>query len=1251
MDFISIKQQILKNGCLEIYPDFIVNRSKDLMIRGNKFYAIWDQERNMWSTDEYDVQRLVDKELFDYKNNLVSNDNVRVRYLRDYSSRAWSEFKSYCNNLADAYKEMDMVVTFNNTMVRKEDYITKRLPYNLESYPIPNYEELISTLYNQEERDKFEWAIGAIIAGDAKWIQKFIVFYADPGGGKSTVINIIQKIFEGYYCLMDAKELTSSNNQFSTESFKNNPLVAIQHDGDLSRIEDNTKINSIVSHEEMTVNEKYKNKYTMRMYAFLFIGTNKPVKITDAKSGIIRRLIDIKTSGRHVTPERYEQLVAAINFEIGGIANFCLEKYKSMGANYYSGYKPIDMMLETDVFYNFIESNYFLFKNSNGISLQQAFKIYKEYCEECLIDFKIPRHKFREELKQYFEKFYEVTRVDGQQVRSYYEGFIDKIDKPKINKISATPSTWIRLESGIESYLDVICRDQPAQYAKNDIPSKPWNKVTTTLSDINTSETHYIKDNDRQHIIIDFDKKNDNGEKDLELNIKAATKFPPTYAEVSKGGSGLHLHYIYNGNIEELVNLIEEDIEIKKFVGNASLRRRLSMCNDESIFTLPEGSLPKKERSETVVNLGVIKTEAGLRKMVIRNLNKEIHSNTTSSVNFIKQILDEAYESGVIYDLSDMRAAVFNFAMGSSHQPQQCMKQVTLMKWASETCEVIPDEIVDDRICFFDVEVFPNLFVVVYKFRGWDEIFVMINPTPQEIEPMLSFKLIGFNCRKYDNHILYARYIGYDNKQLYGLSQKIITKAPNAMLREAYNVSYSDIYEYSTKKQSLKKWEIQLGIHHLELGLDWNKPVPEHLWKKVGDYCQNDVIATEAVFEATITDWKARCMMVEMTGLSHNHTIQQHVAQMVFGDVKEPWHEFIYTDLSKEFPSYKYELGKSTYRGEEVSEGGEIYAVPGMYWNVGLFDIASMHPTTCRVLKVFGPYEEVYDDLVDARLDIKHDNLERASKRLDGALAKYITPEETGTLAYTLKIVINIVYGLTAAKFQNRFKDPRNIDNIVAKRGSLFMKDLRIAVEEQGYKVAHIKTDSIKIPNYDENIKEFIMQFGKKYGYTFEHEASYDRLCLVNKAVYVCHDPSKTKHNGWSATGTQFSVPYVFKKLFSHEEITFEDLCEVKQVSNSVIYLVTDEDEEFIGKVGQFCPMLESHGKRLEKVTEEGKHDSVTGAKGFYWLESEYVKAHDLFDYINFDYFEAQVKEAIETIQKFGDFDEFVNIDDEIPFK
>lgn len=287
------------------------------------------------------------------------------------------------------------------------------------------------------------------------------------------------------------------------------------------------------------------------------------------------------------------------------------------------------------------------------------------------------------------------------------------------------------------------------------------------------------------------------------------------------------------------------------------------------------------------------------------------------------------------------------------------------------------------------------------------------------------------------------------------------------------------------------------------------------------------------------------------------------------------------------FPGYVFEGGKSIYRGEEVGEGGYVYAEPGMYGNVALLDVASMHPVSAIEEDLFGAvYTARFAEIKHARIEIKHENWDAARKMLDGKLTKYIQQvlDEKMTskqLADALKTAINSVYGLTSAGFDNPFRDPRNKDNIVAKRGALFMVNLKHAVWERGYRVAHIKTDSIKIPDATPDIIQFVTNYGREYGYDFEHEATYDRMCLVNDAVYTAKYATVEKceslygreyvhrsrdvlsgckkYSGkWTATGTQFQVPYVFKRLFSHEEIGFDDMCETKSVT-SALYLDMDE--------------------------------------------------------------------------------------------
>jgi energy-coupling factor transporter ATP-binding protein EcfA2 len=1246
VDFYQIRERSTKNGTIEVYPDFKVGRSKDLMVRGKSFYAIWDEERGLWSTDEYDVQRLIDKDLLEYRDKLKQKTDspIHVKFMSNFSTNAWRQFRNYLNSISDNAEQLDQKITFQNTEVKKTDYVSRRLPYALDNGDIEAYEILMSTLYFSEERKKLEWAIGAVLNGDAKSIQKFIVIYGEGGSGKSTFLNILQKLFEGYYTTFEAKALTGSNNQFATETFRGNPLVAIQHDGDLSRIQDNTKLNSIVSHEYMTMNEKYKPSYMAKANAFLFMATNQPVKITDAKSGIIRRLIDVKPSGKIVPVDQYHSLVSRIDFELGAIANHCLNVYRSLGKNHYSKYKPMGMILETDIFFNFVETNYYTFIQEEGISLTRAFTMYKEFCEDSLIDYKLPRYKFRDELKNYFAEFLPVTRIDGKQIRSYYVNFLAEKFEVDKSKDEPVPS-WIILDKE-ESLFDNLAKMYPAQYASNryGTPRDKWADVKTKMKDIDSKQLHYVELPEK-HIVIDFDIRDDDGHKNPELNLIAATAWPPTYAEFSKSGAGLHLHYFWDGDPTTLTRHYSEGIEVKVFSGDASLRRKLTRCNDIPIATISTG-IPEKKKK--MINFDVVQSEKGLREMIMRNLQKEFHGYTKPSIDFIYKLLEDAYKSDTPYDVRDLRPKVLAFANNSTNQSQYCVGLVAKMRFNSDDPSKDLGIYTTDKIAFYDVEVYPNLFLISWKYPGRDNKCInMINPTPQEIEDLVKMKLIGFNNRRYDNHMLYARYLGYDNEMLFQVSKRIIDGYKRALFSEAYGLSYTDVYDFTSKKQSLKKWQLELGIHHQELEFPWDEPVPEENWPQVIEYCNNDVESTEAVFDARQDDFTARKILADLSGLTVNDSTLSHTAKIIFGNNRKPQDEFNYVDLSEEFPGYTFKLGKSYYRGEDPGEGGYVYAEPGYYNQVALLDVSSMHPTSIINLNLFGKYTEVFRELIDTRLDIKYGNYEAAKSRFGRRLRKYFEGGNSqDALAYALKIVINIVYGLTTAKFPNPFKDDRNKDNVVAKRGALFMIDLKNAIQEMGYIVAHIKTDSVKIPNADKKIIDFVFEFGKKYGYTFEHEATYDKFCLVNDAVYVAKD-SKDGH--WVAVGKEFQHPYIFKTLFSKEPIEFEDMCEVKNVTTA-LYLDMNEglnedihDYRFVGRAGSFVPISPGKGGGELLRSKEESYHAATGTKGYRWLESAYVRELRKEKDIDLEYFRTLVDKAVEHIEMYVPLNEFID--------
>lgn len=1333
LDFLKISKRRPKKDIVEIYPKFIIKKSVDLMIRGGDFYAIWVEEYGLWSTDEGDALRLIDQELENYMQEHGDDidGDVRVLHMWDADSGMIDKWHKYCQKqMRDSFHMLDETLIFSNTETNKKDYASKKLSYPLEVGEPKAWNKLISTLYSEEERHKIEWAIGSIVSGDSKNIQKFMVLYGSAGTGKSTILNVIQQLFDGYYSVFDAKALGSSSNSFALEAFKTNPLVAIQHDGDLSKIEDNTRLNSLVSHELMTVNEKFKSTYSNRFKCFLFMGTNKPVKITDGKSGLIRRLIDVSPSGNKLSPTEYKTTMKQVSFELGAIANHCKEVYlKDPGK--YDDYIPTTMLGASNDFYNFIIDSYHIFKNEDGITLKAAWEMYKTYCDDAKVPYPFSQRNFKEELKNYFWDYNERFNLDdGSRVRSYYSGFrTDKFDTEK-SEIKETPKIKLIQFDNIESIFDKECADYPAQYATSkETPSKKWENVTTKLSDLDTSKIHYVKVPEN-HIVIDFDIPDKDGNKCFERNVEEASKWPSTYAELSKSGQGVHLHYIYNGDPTKLSRVYDDHIEIKVFTGKSSLRRKLTKCNNLPIANISSG-LPLKGDVK-MVNFEAIKSEKALRTLIKRNLNKEIHPGTKPSIDFIYKILEDAYASDLKYDVTDMRNAVLAFAASSTHQADYCIKLTNKMQFkSSESSLGIQKD--DSKLIFYDVEVFPNLFLVNWKVEGEGKPVVrMINPTSSEIEEIMRFNLVGFNCRRYDNHILYARLMGYTNEQLYKLSQRIISGDKKAFFGEAYNVSYTDVYDFASagNKKSLKKFEIELGIHHQELGLPWDQPVPEKMWIKVAEYCDNDVLATEAVFNHLSADWTARQILADLAGMTVNDTTNTLTTKIIFGGNRKPQNQFNYRNLAEPvldldiethnflsnaapemmkephgeaesvlpyFPGYKYENGKSTYRGEEIGEGGKVYAEPGMYGNVALLDVASMHPHSAIAECLFGvDFTKRFKEIVDGRVSIKHEAWDDVNKMLDGKLTPYIQKVIDGELtskdlANALKTAINSVYGLTSASFENAFYDPRNKDNIVAKRGALFMTDLKHEVQKKGFTVAHIKTDSIKIPDATPEIIQFVIDFGKRYGYTFEHEATYERMCLVNDAVYIAKYKDGKHAGEWTATGTQFAVPYVFKKLFSKEPIVFEDMCETKSVT-SALYLdmnetlpdvseyekqfakllkdigdiskledpMTDECQEFerlgkiiadghnyifVGRVGQFCPIKPGCDGGLLMREKDGKYYAATGSKGYRWKESEIVKELGLEEEIDRSYYDKLVDDAVETISKYGDFEWFISDD------
>lgn len=1245
MDFYTIVSKSFGSRAKQDYiitPEFNY-LTNDLVCKGGAMYAYWYD--GLWRTSFTDLIKIIDKDVVDYTREFKQKHqdrDVTMKLMSTHSTSVMENFQKYCKNMPESDVEFNTKILFSNQTPTREDYSTTQLSYTPSPGETPAFDQMFNKLYAPEELDKILWFIGAALTNNMPKIQKFLFLYGGKGSGKGTIIKVFKMLFEGYYSGIDLHKLTG-NSEFATAGVRETQLL-IDDDSDLSSIKDDTNLLKLTSHEPIIVNNKYQSTYTVTFKGLLVAASNQRFKVRNIDSGITRRAVVAEPTDETHDYETYMTLMERIQFELPHIAQKAIDFFNEKGPGYYQNYVPFDMMESTDLFFSFMREHAKAL--GDRCTLKSAAELYRAYLMDFEYDTSGYKKRVKTELKRYYKKVYDQKKVDGVVVKNLYEGLkwediFPGEPKPDFSEIDSEEELIKQFGLGeMQSAFDEVAATYPAQYTTSDgHPKTKWDNVTTALKDIDTRELHYVRV-PMNHIVIDFDLKNADGEKDLSLNLKAAKKFPETYTELSKSGQGVHLHYIYDGDVEKLASVYDEDIEVKVYKGKSSLRRKLSLCNDRGISHISTGLPEKEETLDVYKDIEVIHwNEHKMRKAVKGNLERTYHANTRPSVDFIVKIFEDAQKAGVKYDLRDMRQDILSFASSSTNQKDYCIKAVSKIKFhtveeedANEIQVKAGQKFYEkEDLYFYDVEVFPNLFIIAFKRYGRDNpVTKWINPTREQVASLVEKPLVGFNNRRYDNHILYAALLGEDNLSLYRQSQRIINdkNAGSGMYSGAYELSYTDIYDYCNagNKKSLKKWEVELGIKYDEFELPWDQPVPEDMWERAAEYCGNDVIATEAVFDATQSDYSARQILADLSGLSMNSTSNQLTAAIIFeGKPKSETMQYLeYTDLSKDFEGYSYSFGKSEYRGENPGEGGYVYAEPGVYENVVLLDVASMHPTSAIEMNMFGPYTKNYADLLDARMDIKHGDYESARKRFGGRLAPYLGDEKKAKeLSNALKTPLNSVYGLTSASFENQFRHPKNNDNIVAKRGALFMIDLKYAVQERGYTVAHIKTDSIKIPNADQSIIDFVFEFGRKYGYTFEHEDTYRRLALVNKSTYICQN----EKGEWSATGAQFQEPYVFKTLFSKEAIDKEDFFVTKEVKNASIYL----GEKFIGRLAALY--ASESGEEVFRVTED-KKGSISGTKGYKWkLAKDWSGKKDL----DMTYYRELAEKAVDAIAKVGD--------------
>ena len=657
-------------------------RGKDIVCKGGDMYAFWYND--IWNTDRMYLMDIIDSKVAEkYKQikELHPEKRIETSYMKYHDSNVMKNFLEFTRSMPESDVQFNSKIIFSDRKIKREDYATEQLSYTPTPGDTPAFDEMFKKLYDEDELRKIMWFIGAVLTNSMKKIEKFLFLYGGKGTGKGTILKVFKKLFEGYYAPIDLHRLTSGS-EFATGGIKETPLL-IDDDADLYSIKDDTNLLKLTSHDPIQVNNKYQSTYSITFEGLLVAASNQPYKVRNIDSGITRRAVVAKPTNEKHDYETYHELMKKIDFELAHIAQKAIDIFNDMGSGAYEDYVDYEMMEETDHFYDFMREN--AIGLGEQTTLKQASELYKLYLEDIDYETRGYKRKAKQGLMRYYREFDSSKRVDGELLRNVFTGLNWNVIFPLgvHNPFRDVPDeAQLINEFGLregESAFDDIAKTYPAQYTNQQgTPKQKWDDVDTSLADIDTSELHYVM-LPLDHIVIDLDITDENGEKDLELNLRKVKELglPDTYMETSKSGQGLHLHYIYKGEPNKLDSLIEEDVEIKVFKGKSSLRRKLTLCNDKEIVSIMTG-LPEKEEDRVYSDIEMITwNEKKMRNLIKGNLQKKYHANTKPSVDFIVKIFDDAEKAGTKYDLKDMRQDILAFAASSTNQAPYCMKAVS----------------------------------------------------------------------------------------------------------------------------------------------------------------------------------------------------------------------------------------------------------------------------------------------------------------------------------------------------------------------------------------------------------------------------------------------------------------------------------------------------------------------------------------------------------------------------------------------
>lgn len=511
---------------------------------------------------------------------------------------------------------------------------------------------------------------------------------------------------------------------------------------------------------------------------------------------------------------------------------------------------------------------------------------------------------------------------------------------------------------------------------------------------------------------------------------------------------------------------------------------------------------------------------------------------------------------------------------------------------------------------FYDFEVFKNDWLVVFVGENNEEIVVWNDPAILKKALEKFDCLVGFNNYFYDDLILTSIMMGYNNYEVWKLSNAIVNcgNIPLEIRSKAKKLTTLDVKQELAPNLSLKEIEANLGLNIIETPISFNldRPLTDSEFAEVVKYCEYDVETTKRVFSLRKDYFESKFDICSEFGLDKLDVkkTRANLASKVLKCDKNRLPEGVLENADRLDIRFVEELRTENIPLTILNFYNNIKAKFKNGTDYRELEKESLKIDLCGVEHVFG-----FGGLHGARENFRYEGnmlnmdvgsyypsmminfgfISRASenpnlyKNLYNTRMEYKSKKDNKQQIY--KILLNSTFGALKSEFNDLF-DPV-MSNDICVNGQLILTDLIMSLREY-YELVQSNTDGILIKYKDKDlntIKEICKEWELNYNLKLDYEYVTKIVQRdVNNYILKTED-GKIKGKGIFANfdGGNFEknnltvVDTALKEYYINNKNIRETITEMIEKNN-----VTPLQQ--VAKMGGTYDLMEHNGQEVQKV-------------------------------------------------------------------